>query len=512
MIKKENNDDDDLADAFNSLTVCNTNNNNKNNDDDDNRKVDIINNATENLKSLALSSSDDDSSDFKVGNENSPVCLVYDKRMMLHVAPMDHPEQPKRIERIWSAFVEDGIVKSCHRIPSRLANDEELLRCHPQKHIDVIADVFYGVDPGELELKKQFLEQKKFQFRHDDDTYDGKNSNLAARLAAGSIMAVTEAILSEEKKNTKKSGFAVVRPPGHHCESETPQGFCLFNSVAVAARHAQTFAPKKCKKVLIVDWDVHHGNGTQNIFYDDPSVFYVSIHRSDGGKFYPGTGFAKELGNKKKRSLGTNLNIPWPCRGLGDKEYAVAFEKLLMPLCKNFKPDLVFISAGFDAALGDPLGGMKVSPGGYAYMTNELMQLANGNVIIALEGGYNLTSISVSAVACARALLGKSVEGQDEIYKFAKESTNVEYADEIDTRALRSLNQMLQIQSDFWEETHDDKDGRKNPFNQPLKGSMGRSRKQTKKMQESKSLQEAFLERRKKAAARAKKKKKKKKT
>ena len=155
------------------------------------------------------------------------------------------------------------------------------------------------------------------------------------------------------------------------------------------------------------------------------------------------------------------MNIPWPCRGLGDKEYAVAFEKLLMPLCKNFKPDLVFISAGFDAALGDPLGGMKVSPGGYAYMTNELMQLANGNVIIALEGGYNLTSISVSAVACARALLGKSVEGQDEIYKFAKESTNVEYADEIDTRALRSLNQMLQIQSDFWEETHDDKDGRK---------------------------------------------------
>ena len=155
---------------------------------------------------------------------------------------------------------------------------------------------------------------------------------------------------------------------------------------------------------------------------------------------------------------------------------------------------LVFISAGFDAALGDPLGGMKVSPGGYAYMTNELMQLANGNVIIALEGGYNLTSISVSAVACARALLGKSVEGQDEIYKFAKESTNVEYADEIDTRALRSLNHMLQIQSDFWEETHDDKDGRKNPFNQPLKGSMGRSRKQTKKMQESKSLQEALTE------------------
>ena len=121
--------------------------------------------------------------------------------------------------------------------------------------------------------------------------------------------------------------------------------------------------------------------------------------------------------------------------------------------------------------------------------------MANGNAIIALEGGYNLTSISVSAVACARALLGKSVEGQDEIYKFAKESTNVEYADEIDTRALHSLNQMLQIQSDFWEETHDDGDG-KNPFNQPLKGSIGRSRKQTNKMQESKSLQEAFLERR----------------
>eukprot|EP00943_MAST-04B_sp_MAST-4B-sp1_P005481 g5481.t1 len=447
------------------------------------------------MKKLSISNGNNNVTDeFEIGDANSPVCLVYDKRMMLHVAPIDHPEQPQRIERIWSAFVEDGIVKSCHRIPSRVASDEELLRCHPQKHINRIADCFFNVDANELEMKKQLLEQKKFQYRLDEDTYDGVHSNLAARLAAGSIIAVTEAVLSNDNKI--KAGFAVIRPPGHHCESDVSQGFCLFNSVAVAARHAQQFAPKKCKKVLIVDWDVHHGNGTQNIFYDDPSVFYVSIHRSDGGKFYPGTGFAKELGNKKKKSLGANLNIPWPCRGLGDKEYAVAFEKILMPLCTSFKPDLLYISAGFDAALGDPLGGMKVSPAGYAYMTTELMKLANGNVIIALEGGYNLTSISVSAVACARALLGKSVEGQKDLYKFAKESTNMEQANALDSRALRSLNQMLQIQKDFWQETHDDDDDNAtNPFNQQLKSNMTRTRKQTQKMKEAKSLQELFLER-----------------
>ena len=146
----------------------------------------------------------------------------------------------------------------------RLATDEELLRCHPQEHIDRIADCFHKVDPGEMELKKVKLQQNKYQYRLDEDTYDGLHSNLAHWLAAGSIMAVTEAVLSD--KENVKSGFAVVRPPGHHCESKTPQGFCLFNSVAVAARHAQAFAPKRCKKVLIVDWDVHHGNGTKIYF------------------------------------------------------------------------------------------------------------------------------------------------------------------------------------------------------------------------------------------------------
>ena len=471
-------DGEDLLDAFNSLTVSGGGS------DNDEKEAEI------GLGKLSVDS------DFSVGNVNSPVTLVYDIRMMLHVAPADHPEQPQRIERIWSAFMEDGIVKSCRRIPSRLATDEELLRCHPQEHIDRIADCFYKVDPGEMELKKVKLQQNKYQYRLDEDTYDGLHSNLAARLAAGSIMAVTEAVLSD--KENVRSGFAVVRPPGHHCESKTPQGFCLFNSVAVAARHAQAFAPKRCKKVLIVDWDVHHGNGTQNIFYNDSSVFYVSLHRSDGGKFYPGTGFAKEIGDKKKQSLGTNLNIPWPCRGLGDKEYVVAFEKILMPLCYQFKPDVVFISAGFDAALGDPLGGMRVSPAGYAYMTSELMKLANGNVIIALEGGYNLTSISVSAVACARTLLGKNVEGKDELVAFAKNSTDVDFANEIDTRALRSINQILKIQSDYWSSTFDEKS---DPFKRQLKGSTGRTRKPTQKMKEAKSLQEMFLERKKKRNA-----------
>ena len=401
----------------------------------------------------------------EVGDHNSRVGVVYDKRMMDHVAPEDHPEQPVRIERIWTAFQEENVLPTCRRLPSREATVEELKRVHPQRHIDNISDCFHGLNDVRKEIAQGTIAKHGYHHRIDSDTYDGPNSGLAARLAAGSVMSLTEAVLEERVQ----SGFAVVRPPGHHCETEQAQGFCLFNTVAVAARHAQATS-SKAKKVLILDWDVHHGYGTQDIFLNDPSVLFISLHRSDGGKFYPGTGMAKEIG--KRDGKGYTVNIPWPCRGLGDKEYVVAFEAIVMPLCRQFEPDIVFVSAGFDAALGDPLGGMQVTPEGYAFMTQQLMTLAGGKVVIALEGGYNLTSISNSSVACAKTLLGEPVEGLDELNKFAA-LPRTGWAEALDSRALRALNIIMGIQEELWRGRHEENPFRHGPMALPSRTRAG---------------------------------------
>jgi histone deacetylase 6 len=194
------------------------------------------------------------------------------------------------------------------------------------------------------------------------------------------------------------NGLALVRPPGHHAEADRAMGFCLFNNVAVAARAAQEQGA--AAKVLIVDWDLHHGNGTQHSFWDDPSILYFSTHEFP---FYPGTGAVEEVGGGSGR--GFTVNVPWP-GGMGDAEYTAAFDDVLMPIARAFEPDLVLVSAGFDAADGDPLGSMRVSPRGYAAMTSRLLGLAGGRVVLALEGGYNLDAISDSAAACLSVLLG----------------------------------------------------------------------------------------------------------
>ena len=175
-------------------------------------------------------------------------------------------------------------------------------------------------------------------------------------------------------------------------------GFCLYNNVAVAARAVQ--ASRSAKRVLIVDWDLHHGNGTQHAFWEDPSVLYFSTHQFP---FYPGTGAIDELGSGAGR--GFTINVPWPT-GCGDAEYLAAFDRILMPIAARFAPDIVFVSAGFDAAAGDPLGSMRLSSDGYAAMTGRLRTLARGHLCLALEGGYDLDAISAAASACLKTLLG----------------------------------------------------------------------------------------------------------
>jgi len=193
-------------------------------------------------------------------------------------------------------------------------------------------------------------------------------------------------------------------------------GFCFFDNVAIAARTCQADYGDKCRKILIIDWDVHHGNGIQKAFEWDPNVLYVSIHvfRDEGGLFYPGS----EYGNHKHcglgKGVGFNINIPWPSKGMGDADYLYAFQQVIMPVAFEFNPDLVIIAAGFDAAQGDMLGGCFVSPAGYAHMTHMLMSLAEGRLAVCLEGGYNLAAIANSALAVTRVLMGEPPDRLEE--------------------------------------------------------------------------------------------------
>lgn len=213
---------------------------------------------------------------------------------------------------------------------------------------------------------------------------------------------MTQAVCEGKAEN----GFCATRPPGHHAEPEHMMGFCIFNSVALAARTAREKYGKQ--RVLIFDWDVHHGNGIQSAFFDDPSVLYISLHRGgvEQSFFYPGSGTAKELGEGEGK--GYNINVPIELPGSGDAVYEMAMQRLVLPIAHAFKPDFVLISAGFDAAAGDPLGEMEVSPSMFGRMCRQMMEVsdehAGGQIVLSLEGGYNCEVTAQCAVECVRAL------------------------------------------------------------------------------------------------------------
>jgi acetoin utilization deacetylase AcuC-like enzyme len=311
------------------------------------------------------------------------VGLVYDERFLAHRPPHAHPEHPGRLEAIVGRLEQEGLSQRCRLVPAREATREELSRVHTEGHIEAIeataGHAFRQLDP---------------------DTYTSSGSALAARLAAGGLVDLA----AEVAEGRLSGGLALVRPPGHHAEADRAMGFCLFNNVAVAARALQA---RGLRRVLIVDWDLHHGNGTQDTFWSDPSILYFSTHQHP---LYPGTGAVEETGGAE--APGFTLNVAWP-GGMGDAEYAEAFRRILLPVAAEFEPDIVLVSAGFDAARGDPLGSMRLSPEGYAWMTSQLLSLATGRVVLALEGGYDLGAISGSAAACLRILLGEPAPAGD---------------------------------------------------------------------------------------------------
>lgn len=263
------------------------------------------------------------------------------------------------------------------------------------------------------------------------------HSSGAARLAVGCVVELAFKVATGELKN----GFAVVRPPGHHAEESTPMGFCYFNSVAIAAKLLQQRL--HVSKTLVVDWDVHHGNGTQQAFYSDPSVLYVSLHRYDDGNFFPGSGAPDEVGTGP--GVGFNVNMAFT-GGLdppmGDAEYLAAFRTVVMPIANEFAPDVVLVSSGFDAVEGHPtpLGGYNLSAKCFGYLTKQLMGLAGGRVVLALEGGHDLTAICDASEACVSALLGNELDPLPE--KVLQQRPNA--------NAVRSMEKVIEIHSQYW--------------------------------------------------------------
>lgn len=340
----------------------------------------------------------------------------FDERMLLHSEverkSLPHPERPDRLRAIAASLATAGIFPGrCQPIPAREITREELQMVHSHENIESV------------ELTSQHVASY-----FTPDTYANKDSALAARLAAGLCADLAKAIYSGRAKN----GFALVRPPGHHAGVKQAMGFCLHNNAAIAASAAQAVG---AKKVLILDWDVHHGNGTQEIFEQNKTVLYISLHRHEGGKFYPGTGAAHEVGSMGAE--GYCVNVPWSRGGVGDNDYIFAFENIVLPIADEFAPDFTIISAGFDAARGDPLGCCDVTPAGYAQMTKMLSSLSNGKLLVILEGGYNLRSISSSATSVIKVLLGETPETMLE---------NV-----VPSRSgLQTVLEVLNIQSMFW--------------------------------------------------------------
>ncbi|XP_051865000.1 histone deacetylase 6 isoform X3 [Pristis pectinata] len=314
--------------------------------------------------------------------------LVYDEQMKEHhnMWDLEHPEQPQRISQIFARHQELHLVERCVPIPAKLASEADLQLCHDPEYIDVLKATRTS-KPRELHrLSSEY-----------NSIYISNKSYDSALMAVGSTFNVVEAVV--------QNGVAIVRPPGHHAESDYACGFCFFNNVALAARYAQKLAGQDLR-VLILDWDVHHGNGTQHMFEDDPSILYISLHRHDHGMFFPNSEDADYDRVGRGSGEGFNVNIPWNGSRMGDPEYMAAFQCIIMPISYQFQPELVLISAGFDAARGDPLGGCQVTPECYAHMTHMLQSLAGGRVVMVLEGGYNLTSISESMSMCTRTLLG----------------------------------------------------------------------------------------------------------
>ena len=309
--------------------------------------------------------------------------VVEDPRYREHRGPPGHPERPDRLDAVHAAIA--ARESELERLDARAATPEEILRVHTRDHLALVEEA-----------------AARAPIHLDPDTFVSPSSYEVARLAAGASVELARQVV----RGVFTRGLAAVRPPGHHAEAVRAMGFCLFNNVAIAARAMQ--AEEGLERVLILDWDVHHGNGTQHSFEEDASVLYASTHQFP---YYPGTGDAIEAG--RGEGEGATLNIPLPA-GCGDAEYIGAFQRLLAPVVRGFRPEMVFVSCGFDAHADDPLAAMNVSGDGFRAMARIVRALADelceGRLVLVLEGGYALSGLEEGTAAVLEELLAEEPE------------------------------------------------------------------------------------------------------
>jgi acetoin utilization deacetylase AcuC-like enzyme len=325
--------------------------------------------------------------------------IIYDPIFLKHDQP-GHPENSKRLVSVMKRLEENKLLYRVKHLDSRVAETNEIAICHTQEYVQYVKEI--------SEKGGGYL---------DPDTYSNKYSFIAAATAVGSSIDLTNAVVKGELKN----GFALLRPPGHHALSNKSMGFCLFGNIAIAAKIALT--QPVIKKVAIVDFDVHHGNGTQALVGDDPNTLFISSHQYP---FYPGTGSIHEIGQGDAE--GTIINIPLQ-QGVGDEGIKMIYENLIIPSLRRFKPDLILVSAGYDAHWDDPLANLNLSLEGFDWISRKLISAADdicsAKIVFFLEGGYNLEVLKNGVSNTIRGLL-RIDSFEDSLGKSSQQETDVQ--------------------------------------------------------------------------------------
>lgn len=344
--------------------------------------------------------------------------VVVDERYLRHGEGYYHPESPRRLEAVYAMLEKPDMAGKYVAIPPRYATHEEIGLVHSQFYIGVVAGTA----------------GKKY-FSLDADTQTSPESYDTAKLAVGGFLNAIDAVMTGEVANA----FAFVRPPGHHASRDRAAGFCLFNNVAIGARYA--LAKYGLQRILIADWDLHHGDGTQDIFYRDRKVLYFSVHQYPA---YPGTGALTETGQGEGQ--GYTVNVPLKAR-TDDALYVKTFAGILKPVAMKFRPELILLSAGFDTYFQDPLGDMRVTPKGYVYMMRILLDIAaaccEGRLAAVLEGGYHVEGLTESVQAVLREMGGETHAAEDDLYRMEYEADQGK--DQILRRVADQLNPVWQV-------------------------------------------------------------------